>query len=73
MVDAAVATRALIAMLTGITAWYRPDGRLTIETVEDICVDMARASLGIHPLADTSAPATIGRTEPCTTADCGSA
>lgn len=58
--DAAVATRAIIAMLTGITTWFRPDGRLSIEEIEAIYVDMARRSVGLVPLA--AAP--NGRTRP---------
>ncbi len=32
--DCRVATLGLIALLTGITNWYRPDGRLTVPEIE---------------------------------------
>lgn len=66
--DAAVATRAIIAMLTGVTTWYRPGGRLSIRDIEDIYVGMALRSLGLE-----APPATYGRMEPCTTAASASA
>ena len=49
--DSAVATRAMIAMLTGVTTWYRPGGRLSIDEVEEIYINMARRSLGLPALA----------------------
>ncbi|PTE22616.1 TetR/AcrR family transcriptional regulator [Cereibacter changlensis JA139] len=39
--DAKLATLALIAMLTGVTGWFRPDGRLSGAEVEAIYADMA--------------------------------
>ena len=33
VVDIQVATFAIIALLTGLTAWYRPGGRLTKEAI----------------------------------------
>lgn len=45
--DSKVATRAIIAMLTGITTWYRPDGRLTPADVSEIYWDMTRKAVGI--------------------------
>ncbi|TKA96809.1 TetR/AcrR family transcriptional regulator [Cereibacter changlensis] len=39
--DAKLATLALIAMLTGVTGWFRPDGRLSRAEVEAIYADMA--------------------------------
>ncbi|MBE1237145.1 TetR family transcriptional regulator [Phaeovibrio sulfidiphilus] len=47
--DVAVASRALIAMLTGVTTWYRPDGRLGIAEIEDIYLDMASRAVGLEP------------------------
>lgn len=38
--DAKLATLALIAMLTGVTGWFRPDGRLGAAEVEAIYADM---------------------------------
>jgi AcrR family transcriptional regulator len=44
--DTKVATMALIAMLTGITTWYRDAGRLSRDAVEEIYWDMVRRSVG---------------------------
>lgn len=49
--DPAVATRAIIAMLTGVTTWYRPGGRLGIDAIEAIYVDMARRAVGLPALS----------------------
>jgi AcrR family transcriptional regulator len=43
--DTKLATLALIAMLTGVTTWYREGGRLDRETVTSIYWDMARKSV----------------------------
>ncbi|WP_416915530.1 MAG: TetR/AcrR family transcriptional regulator [Roseicyclus sp.] len=43
--DTKLATLALIAMLTGVTTWYREGGRLDRETVLSIYWDMARKSV----------------------------
>ncbi|TMV13198.1 TetR/AcrR family transcriptional regulator [Arenibacterium halophilum] len=43
--DPRVATLAVIAMLNGVNTWYRPGGRLTLEQVEDLYLDMVRKSL----------------------------
>ncbi|MEL7464483.1 MAG: TetR/AcrR family transcriptional regulator [Pseudomonadota bacterium] len=40
-----IATMALIAMLTGVTNWYRQGGRLSPNAIEDLYVDMARRAL----------------------------
>ncbi|MBF9035065.1 TetR family transcriptional regulator [Rhodobacterales bacterium HKCCE2091] len=40
--DTKLATMALIAMLTGVTTWYREGGRLGREAVGDIYWDMVR-------------------------------
>ena len=40
-----IATMALIAMLTGVTNWYRQGGRLSPKAIEDLYVDMARRAL----------------------------
>lgn len=39
--DTKLTTLALIAMLNGVTNWYKPDGRLSLERVEAIYSDMA--------------------------------
>lgn len=41
LADARIATLAVIAMLTGVTTWFRPDGRLSLDDIEEIYVDMA--------------------------------
>ena len=44
--DTKLATMALIAMLTGVTTWYRDDGRLSRERVERIYWNMVRRAVG---------------------------
>lgn len=44
--DTKLATLALIAMLTGVTNWYRPAGRLTRAEVETLYADMALKAVG---------------------------
>ncbi len=44
--DTKLATLALIAMLTGVTTWYREGGRLTRADVAAIYADMACKSVG---------------------------
>lgn len=44
--DPRLATFALIAMLTGVNTWYRPDGRLTPAEIEARYLHMARALVG---------------------------
>ncbi len=39
--DTKLATLALISMLTGVTNWYRPDGRFSPSEIADIYADMA--------------------------------
>jgi AcrR family transcriptional regulator len=43
--DTRVSTLALIALLTGITNWYRDDGRLRIDAVADIYWDLVRKAV----------------------------
>ncbi len=38
--DARIAAMAIIAMLTGVTSWYRQSGRLSAARIEEIYVDM---------------------------------
>ena len=40
--DTRVTAMAMIAMLTGVHVWYRPDGRLTPERIQRIYVRLAR-------------------------------
>lgn len=44
--DTKLATLALIAMLTGVTSWYREGGRLGRTDVESIYADMALKAVG---------------------------
>ncbi|MDZ4096515.1 MAG: TetR/AcrR family transcriptional regulator [Paracoccaceae bacterium] len=46
LADTKLATLALIAMLTGVTNWYRPTGRLTRPKVETLYADMALKAVG---------------------------
>ena len=43
--DTRVATMALIAMLTGLSTWYRDDGRLSLDQIEAIYWDLVRKSV----------------------------
>lgn len=43
--DTRVAALALIAMLTGITNWYRPNGRLGIDEIETIYCELVRQAV----------------------------
>jgi len=44
--DSKLATKAVIAMLNGVTTWYREDGRLSRERVERIYWNMVRRAVG---------------------------
>ncbi len=44
--DAKLAAYALIAMLTGVTTWYREGGPLSLARVEDIYWDMVQKAVG---------------------------
>ena len=43
--DIRITTMAVIAMLTGVTTWYRPSGRLSGDEVEVLYWDMVRKSV----------------------------
>lgn len=45
--DTKIATLALIAMLTGVSGWYRKDGRLPASEVADQYWDLVRKSVGV--------------------------
>ena len=45
--EATLTTRAIIAMLTGVTTWYRDGGQLTREAVADRYVGMVNRLAGI--------------------------
>ena len=44
--DPPVAARAIISMLTGVTAWFREGGRLSAAEIEDIYTQMVAQSVG---------------------------
>ena len=45
--DPRVATMAVIAMLTGVTNWYRSDGRLSLDEIEELYVRMISGAVGM--------------------------
>lgn len=45
-VDARVATFAIIAMLTGMNTWYREEGRLSLDKIKDIYLDLVLSAAG---------------------------
>ena len=46
--DVAVQTRAILAMLTGVTVWYREGGRLSRDEVVEGYVQAAMQSVGLR-------------------------
>ena len=50
--DAAVHARMLLAMMTGVTVWYRDNGRLTRDEVVELYLGAALQSVGL--VAETS-------------------
>ncbi len=62
--EPAVAARAIISMLTGVTQWFREGGRLTAREIENIYTDMVVGSV-----SGSDPHASLGRTEetPCST------
>ena len=44
--DCRLSTMGIIAMLTGVTTWYREGGRLSRERIADIYWDMVRGTVG---------------------------
>ena len=45
--DTKVTTLAIIAMLTGMSTWYRAEGRLSLDRIEGLYVGMVRRLVGI--------------------------
>ena len=45
--DSAVHARMLLAMMTGVTVWYRDNGRLSRDEVVDLYLDAALQSVGL--------------------------
>jgi len=48
--DVPVHTRALLSMMTGVTVWYRDDGRLGRDAVVDAYTQAALQSVGLPPI-----------------------
>ena len=46
LADTKLAAMAVIAMLTGVTTWYRDDGRLTQDRIERVYWNMVRKAVG---------------------------
>lgn len=46
VIDTKIATLAVIAMLTGVTTWFRAEGRLTLQDVQDQYWTMVRQAVG---------------------------
>ncbi len=47
--DTKIATLAIIAMLTGMTNWYREGGRLDVAAIEAIYWGLVRRAVGVEP------------------------
>ena len=47
--DTAVVTRAILAMMTGVTVWFRDTGRLDRETVAEAYVTAVLQAVGLRP------------------------
>ncbi|MCF2871909.1 TetR/AcrR family transcriptional regulator [Octadecabacter sp. G9-8] len=45
--DTKITTLAIIAMLTGLTTWYRDGGRLPLDEIERIYIDMVHGAVGM--------------------------
>jgi len=54
--DLRVATKALIALLSGICTWYRADGRLGVKPLVQQYTRMAFGSVGADPALALAAP-----------------
>ncbi|CAN7539739.1 TetR/AcrR family transcriptional regulator [Phyllobacterium sp. LjRoot231] len=51
--DIALTTRAIIAMITGVTVWFKPDDRLTVDEVVEKYVSMGLRLVGAKNIATT--------------------
>jgi AcrR family transcriptional regulator len=47
LTDTKITTLAIIAMLTGLTTWYREDGRLPLTQIERIYTGLVRGAVGV--------------------------
>lgn len=45
--DVAITSMAIIAMLTGLNTWYRTSGRLDVDELQQIYVDLVRGAVGL--------------------------
>jgi AcrR family transcriptional regulator len=52
--DVPVTTYALLAMLTGICTWYRPDGRLSARQLIDVHTELALKGLAVETISAKS-------------------
>ncbi len=48
--DPQVGTMAIIAMLTGINNWYKADGRLSLEQIEELYIGMIAGAVGLKEI-----------------------
>lgn len=46
--DSRITAMALISLLNGVINWYRPEGRLTIQGIEQIYWDLVRGAVGMR-------------------------
>ncbi|WP_187369300.1 TetR/AcrR family transcriptional regulator [Baekduia soli] len=54
--DVTIATLAMMDMLNGVRDWYRPDGRLSLEEVSAVYVELALAVVGVPRAEVVAAP-----------------
>lgn len=54
--DTKITTLAIIGMLTSVTTWYRPEGRLSVAQVQDIHWEMVQRAVGALKEAPGGAP-----------------
>ena len=45
--DVPITSMAIIAMLTGLNTWYRTSGRLDVDQLQNIYVDLVRGAVGL--------------------------
>lgn len=50
--DVPVTTMAIISMMTGVNTWFRYGGRLNVEDIEKIYVNMIMSVVGLKPKQD---------------------
>lgn len=57
--DTKITTLALIAMLTGISNWYREGGRLSVGRIEELYWTMVRNMVAASPVEGAELPAAV--------------